>query len=196
MAAEQTDIKLDFKGPFTFNRSGNYLFESQFAKSPGIYLWTIKQRNNKSHLIHYVGETVSFAKRQKEHLIHILGMNYGIFDPEKAQDGICEIVWPGLWRKRSSKGPCQLLDSYQSNHNTVIEYITILNVFFAEIDIETHLRRHIEGCIGWNLRNNHPEDKILYPDDNHVGTKKEKDIGQLFVSSDEYIRGLDSVIAY
>ncbi len=72
------EIKLHFKGPFTFIDGPQSVFYSEQAKSPCIYLWTIRQKKDNSHYIHYVGETVSLVKRQREHLIQILGLNYGI----------------------------------------------------------------------------------------------------------------------
>jgi len=172
------------------------VFRSPFAGSSGIYLWTVKQRRDNTHLIHYVGETTSFAKRHREHLIQILGLNYGIFNAEKAQQGICEIVWKGLWRDKTADGPLRQLDAYQKHHKDVMRYISILNIFFAELDVDSRLRKHIEGCIGWNLRNNHPEYKVLYPDDNRVGTMKQNSHGELLISSTECIRGLDSHLLY
>ena len=100
-------INLEFKGPFTFIGERDSVFKSSFANSSGIYLWTVRQRKDSTHLIHYVGETVSFAKRHKEHLIQILGLNYGIFDAEKAQGGVCEPIWNGLWRDKSSDAPLE-----------------------------------------------------------------------------------------
>lgn len=189
-------IELNFTGPYNFSRQNNNLFNAPCAKASGVYLWTIRQHSDGSHLIHYVGETVSFAKRQREHLIHVLGLNYGIFDPDKAQDGICDLIWPGLWRDRSPEGPLSQLKAYHSLHETVLRYINVINVFFAETEIETRLRRHIEGCIGWNLRNNHPEAKLLYPDDNRIGTKHENIHGEILIKSSEKIRGLDDIIEY
>ncbi len=78
----------------------------------------------------------------------------------------------------------------------MIEYLSIINIFYAVTNVENHLRTHNEGCIGWNLRNKHPEYKVLYPDDNHIGTKAEKTIGTLLISSDDRIMGLDEKIAY
>ncbi len=40
---EMTD-KLHFHGPYKFFEGDNYLFESEFNKSEGIYLWTVKQK--------------------------------------------------------------------------------------------------------------------------------------------------------
>lgn len=191
-----SDIELNFIGPFSFSSIENYLFDAPCVKATGVYLWTIRQLDDSSHLIHYIGETVSFAKRQREHLIQILGMNYGIFDPNEAQKGICNLVWPGLWREKSPTGPLEQLKAYHSLHETVLKYVSVLTVFFAETEVDTRMRRHIEGCIGWNLRNNHPEAKVLYPDDNHVGTKREKNHGDLLIRSSEHIRGLDTCIKY
>jgi hypothetical protein len=191
-----TDINLNFVGPFTFLDGSNCLFRSPLAASSGVYLWTIKQDFDNTHLIHYVGETAAFGKRHKEHLIHILGLNYGIFDPDKARQGVCELLWKGLWRDKTADGPPQQLQAYQRVHQDVVRYLSVLNVFFAELEVEKYLRKHIEGCIGWHLRNNHQEHKALYPDDTRIGTKKEKNRGNLRITMPEVIRGLDAIIPY
>jgi hypothetical protein len=160
-----TNICLNFEGPFTFMGSVNSVFHSPLAACPGVYLWTVRQHSDKTHLIHYVGETFALGKRHREHLIQSLGLNYGIFAPDKMQQGVCELVWP-------------------------------VNIFFAELKSDDRLRKHIEGCIGWNLRNNHREAKTLYPDDNHIGTMADKNRGELLIGSPERIRGLDSRIPY
>jgi hypothetical protein len=191
-----TPISLNFDGPFTFTAGGRSVFECPFSTAAGIYLWTIKQRSDGIHLIHYVGETLWLGKRHREHLIHILGLNYGIFHPEKAQEGVCERLWDGLWRMKGPSGPSKLIEKYQQIHEQVCRYLSIVNIFFAELNTDENLRRHIEGCIGWNLRNKHPEWKVLYPDDNHVGTMADKNRGLLRVTASEAIRGLDSEIPY
>ncbi len=188
--------ELNFTGPYRFRENGNSLFNSPFARSAGIYLWTVQQRSDSSHLIHYIGETTSFARRHREHLVQILGLNYGIFNPDMAQDGICELVWPGLWRDASLAGTHRHLNFYRDSTGIVLHYISILSVFFAELDIEASLRKHIEGCIGFHLRKNHPESKALYPDDNHVGTIYKKKQGEIKIASNEIIRGLDKQIPY
>jgi len=191
-----TDIDLNFVGPFTLIDGKACVFHSAFAASPGIYLWTIKQDDDNTHLIHYVGETVSLGKRHREHLIQILGLNYGIFDPEKARQGVSELLWNGLWRDKTVSGPLIQLEAYRRIHEDVLRYLSILNVFFAELKGDSNLRKHVEGCIGWHLRNNHPEHKALYPNDNHVGTRKDKNNGTLRILVPETIRGLDEAIPY
>jgi hypothetical protein len=81
-------------------------------------------------------------------------------------------------------------------HDDVTRYLAVLSIFFAELKTDDQLRKHIEGCIGWNLRNNHPEMKILYPDDNHIGTMPDKNHGELLITASQSIRGLDSRIPY
>jgi len=143
-----------------------------------------------------VGETVSLGKRHREHLIHILGLNYGIYDPEMAQQGISQRLWKGLWRDKTADGPSAQLKAYEGIHRDVLRYLSILNIFFAELNVDKRLREHVEGCIGWGLRNNHPEHKVLYPDDNHIGTMKEKQNGELHITVSETIRGIDEIIPY
>jgi hypothetical protein len=195
-ACSTTEIPLNFVGPFTFTAGERSVFHSPCAAAPGIYLWTIKQRSDQTHLIHYVGETLLLGKRHREHLVHILGLDYGIFHPDKAQEGVCELLWPGLWRSKTQDGPSKQIDAYQAIHEQVLRYLSIVNIFFAELKTEAGLRKHIEGCIGWNLRNNHSECKALYPDDNHVGTLATKDRRELCISTPEPIRGLDARISY
>lgn len=192
-------LNLNFTGPFSFLDRHNSVFTAPCAGAAGVYLWTIEQGADRTHMVHYVGETTSLAKRHRVHLIHILGLNYGIFDPDEAQRGICEPIWQGLWRDKSPDGPHKQIDAYQTIHVSVIKYVSVLNIFFAPVDpveVDSQLRKHIEGCIGWNLRKNHPADTALYPADNHIGTKSEKNRGELLIAAPETIRGLDERIPY
>jgi hypothetical protein len=145
-------------------------------------------------LIHYIGETTYLSKRQKEHLIQILGLNYGIFDIGEAKRGNSILLWKGLWRDRKDKMISEIGDVYKKLSSTTIEYINLIDIFFAEFYGTNKSRRHIEGSIGWNLRNNHHNVKSLYPDDNQVGTSKEKLNCKLLISCSNNILGLDSEI--
>jgi hypothetical protein len=187
-------LQLHFNGPLTFTPGDRCLFHSPLRDVACVYLWTIRSDRDHRHYIHYVGEAGSFARRQKEHLVNILGLNYGIFDPVKARQGIQRLVWPGLWRDKSADGPARLLGQYGQITAAVVEYISAMDVFVAETDVEVGLRRHIEGSIGWNLRNSHKDSKMLYPDDNHVGRNFTSASIRLEISSDEPIAGLDPEI--
>ena len=163
------NIFLEFIGPYKFWGKENSLFEDKNVKNlSGIYLWTIE--TDKGYMIHYVGQTTRFAIRQKEHLINILGLNYGIFNANKAKNGIQEVIWNGLWRdKNDISFEGKLKEIYLDKKSEIIDYIESIDIFFAKLDGSNNLREHVEGSIGWNLRNNHKEVKTLYPDDNHIG---------------------------
>lgn len=191
-----SDITLDFVGPLTFTEGAKSIFHAPNAKSPGVYLWTIRQRDE-SHLINYVGETKkSLASRHREHLIGLLGLDYDIIDAEKGQDGICEMVWKGLGREKNGTSAFEAIEAYQRVHGSVMSYLSALNIFFAELSIEDRLRKHIEGCIGWNFRKKHPESTALYPMNRQVGAMQDREHGNLLISASEPIRGLDERIPY
>lgn len=184
-------IILNFYGPFKFVRGVNYLFSSDMVKKEGIYIWTIKDEKANVHYVHYIGETKSFGKRQREHLIQMTGLNYGIWDSELAREGISKMIWKGMWRDKSAEAMAFLLENYVDLSYSVKNYIGIINVFFAPTIIDTHLRRHIEGCIGGNLRNKYPLLKTFYPDDNHIGSNEYRLGWKIILNIPEDIAGID-----
>lgn len=187
-------IELNFSGPYTFYPDKCSIFDCEYSDRGGIYLWTMMSDQKGTYYICYVGETTMFSKRQKEHLINILGMNYRVIDPNKAKKGIEEIVWKGLWRDKDNTLIRNVFDDYVQYSSRVIEYIRSIAVFFAPIETSNELRKHIEGSIGRNLRNKHPNYKMLYPDDNHIGIGTP--MGKILrISSDKNILGLDPEIA-
>lgn len=129
--------------------------------------------------------------RQKEHLIHMLGLNYGIFDVVEARRGVARLVWRGVWRKGLPNGPSRSLDEYRTLAPAVRDYVDALAVFVAPLDVGRPLREHIEGSIASNLRTNHPECSTLYPRDCRTGCGAEAGV-RLEITSDEPIAGLDS----
>jgi len=185
---------LHFSGPFSFQAGERSLFHSQFAKSEGIYIWVNKDKVRNLNYIHYVGETTGFARRHREHITHILSMNYYTLDAEAAMRGEVSILWRGMWRDKTEDAVANTLAAYQSLSSKVLDYVSTIDVYFAPTTYDMYTRRHVEGSIGWNLRNNHPEHKRFYPDDNRVGTKKKKLGVMLSITSDEPILGLDNTL--
>lgn len=183
---------LQFYGPYSFFKGPNYLFDYEYARSEGIYLWVIKNKKDNVNYIEYVGETTGFAGRQKEHLIHILGLNYRIIDKDAASKGELKIVWNGLWRDKSKEGVGTLLEEYPQISQHILDHISLIDIYFAPTNLDRYLRRHIEGCIGWNLRNKYPQYKTFYPDDNHIGTFPEKLGKIIIIHLPEPILGLDT----
>lgn len=106
-----SDFHLHFNGPYTFTDEGESVFRCQHAKTGGIYLWTVRQEDG-AHLIHYIGETAWLGWRHREHLVQILGLNYGIYDISDAREGKLTPLWKGLWRDRTADGPGKVLAEY------------------------------------------------------------------------------------
>lgn len=189
---KEMTISLHFHGPLKFTKGDNYLFSTDYVKSEGIYIWTIKDEKSNVNYVHYVGETKSFGKRQREHLIQITGLNYRIIDPDLARKGIEKIIWNGMWRDKSSDAVATLLDNYDNVSKKVKEYIGLINIYFAPTNFETHMRRHIEGCIGGNFRNKYPSLRLFYPDDNQVQSKAQRLGIKVSIVTDERIAGIDN----
>lgn len=187
---------LHFNGPLTFTDGPRCLFDSPHRKDPGVYLWTIQSDVDRRYYIHYVGETLAFAERHRTHLIGILGLNYGIFDPAAARQGQQSPLWAGLWRDKGDevyKGPGRALAWYRQNPEAVLRYVEALAVFFAPVDGDAQLRKHIEGSIGWNLRRNHEDASVIYPRDNRIGTGAPRGI-RLQISAGAPVAGLATTL--
>jgi len=191
MMNDDKTVKIHFHGPFGFDKGENYLFPSKIAGSGGIYIWTIKDETNDINYICYIGETYLFSKRHREHLLEITGLNYRIIDPVEARHGREKVIWNGMWRDKTPDAAARLLENYDKVAGVVVDYIRLINIYLAPIQDDSRLRKHIEGCIGLNLRQKHPELNIFYPADNYVRPMPEKMGEKLIITADEKIAGLD-----
>ncbi len=195
MEQKKKSIELNFIGPYGFENIVKDLIHDG-KEIEGIYLWAIKQSNSNRYLIHYIGESTKIIKRQQEHLIEILGLNYGIFNPLELSKGKIELVWDGLWRKRHSDRIGDVLRVYPDIKNSVIEYIKSINIFLAKTTVDTNERRHIEGILGNHLRTKRKEFKSIYPDDNRVILRKNMGDYEISIHSESEIMGLDTNIPH
>jgi hypothetical protein len=127
--------------------------------------------------------------------VQILGLNYGLFDPTSARRGDPAILWPGLWRDKSPAAAAEALKRFPELAPVIVDYIGIIEVFVAPLDVDRHLRRHIEGSLARSLRDNHPDCAALYPIDNRTGISRTLSGYQLEITSDEPIAGLDPVMS-
>jgi len=189
--ADHHTITLDFHGPFKFTTGESYLFYSKFVESEGIYIWTIKDEVHNLNLIHYIGETTEFGNQHKEQFLWMSGLYSRIIDPDSAKRGVEKILWKGMRRDRTPEAVGNVMDSYDAVTRSVREYIGLINVYFAPTNLAIGVRKHIEGCIGWNLRRTHPEFKMLYPGDIHLWTNAERLGQRLIVNLPEAIAGID-----
>jgi hypothetical protein len=184
-------ISLTFQGPFTFTKGTRYLFNAGFLRSEGLYIWTIKDDVDQMNHVHYIGETGYFARRQRQHLIQITGLNYPILDANFARQGLKKSIWNGMARDKSRNAAADLLESYNDLSKKVTDYIGLINIYFAPTDLGLRMRRHIQDSIIWNFRTNHPELKRFYPDDSHACIKPLRRIQKLLLNLPEAIAGID-----
>jgi hypothetical protein len=187
-------LQLHFHGPLSFLPGEASLFHSPYRDVSGVYLWTIKSDVDGHYHIHYIGEAEKFARRHREHLVHVLGLNYGIIDPDNARRGVVKWLWPGLWRDKSAEGPGRLLERYARLADDVFRYVSALTVFVAPLDVARGDRRHVEGCLSKHLRTAHPEVKTLYPDDNRALARATRLGVRLELTADAPIAGLDPML--
>jgi hypothetical protein len=188
--------------PFLLSGKKIWCLTSKYAKDACVYLWTIQPRQSE-HLIHYIGatKTTPFAEKQREHLINVLGLNYGIWDARAAREGCSKMLWKGLWRLQDAEGSKDpgiiadketggenVLDIYRKNAE-IMDYVSMLNIFAAPCKAE--LGKHIVGCIARDLRQK--GDKSFYPDD-LCPRPSNGFSGVAEITADEKISGLDSEI--
>ena len=186
-------LALHFHGPFTLTDGPACLFtECGFADAAGLYLWTFRRERDGVHLVHYIGQAGNVAGRHKDHLVQILGLNYGIYDAAAAVRGENEISYRGLGHLRESAAPLTALAEYPSLMPRVLAYLDALSVFVAPLDGDLSWRRHVEGCIARNLRDRHPDCCALY-DDTRTSSRRETG-ARLEITSDEPIAGLDPLL--
>jgi hypothetical protein len=187
-------LTIHFHGPLTFAAGPHCLFTSEFSRAACIYLWTIKSEIDGKYWIHYVGETGDLRMRQKEHLIRMLGLNYGILDVAEARRGVATFVWRGIWRAGLPDGPSHALDEYPTLAPAVAAYVDALAVLVAPLDVGRSMREHHEGSVASNLRSNHDDCCSLYPRDCRTGCGVEAGI-RLEITSDQPIAGLDALLS-
>jgi hypothetical protein len=186
-----TAMALTFQGPFTFVKGPAYLFNNGFLKQGGLYIWTIKDKVDGTNHVHYIGETGYFARRQRQHLIQMTGLNYPILDADFARQGIKKIIWNGMARDKSRSAAGDLLESYNEVSKKVTEYVGLINVYVAPVRLPLHLRRHIQDAIIWNFRTQYPELKGFYSDDSHASYKPQRLGQKLLLQLPEAIAGID-----
>lgn len=156
--------KLKFYGPLKFGQCKNSLFNHKLANKKGIYLWTIPFENK--YYIEYIGETgQSFYKRNKEHLIQVMGGNYRVIDMDSLKTGNVNILWNGMWRKGTRDKMNEFINLYVDLAPKLLYYITSVNVFIAPLDCDTRIRRRIEGSIAKYIKEQPSNINKFFPKD-------------------------------
>ena len=184
-------IMLTFHGPFTFTKGPQYLFNTGLLKKEGLYIWTIKDEVDYINHVHYIGETGYFARRQRQHLVQMTGLNYPILDARFARQGIQKVIWNGMAHDKSRHAAADLLENYNEVSRKVTDYISLINVYFAPFASGLRMRRHVQDSIIWNFRTNYPELKGFYTDETHACIKPLRQGQKLILNLPEEIAGID-----
>lgn len=179
--------EINFSGPFPLAAIKP---DDPFMGS-GVYIWAVKQMTG-NYRVHYVGQTGrSFYKRTKEHIIHILGGNYGIWDSNAMKKGKLDVVWDGLWRSGTIS---DLIESFEVVGSAAKSYLSTLDLFLGNVTDDKHLRLHIEKAIVLALRES-PETNSLLPSDiRYRASKKNKPDIKLNINCSSDIEGLPGFI--
>lgn len=191
LEGQGTAMELTFYGPFTFTKGPQYLFNTVFLKKEGLYIWTIKDEVDRINHVHYIGETGYLARRQRQHLVQMTGLNYPILDARFARQGLKKIIWSGMARDKSRNAAADLLENYNEVSKKVTDYISLINVYFAPSALGLRMRRHLQDSIIWNFRTNYPELKHFYSDDSHLSVKPLRRGQKLILHLPEDIAGID-----
>lgn len=162
-----SSLALHFDGPYTLTPGAQSLFTALGADVAGVYLWTLPSADGRL-CVHYVGETKHFASRHREHLVRILGLDYGLPDLDAARQGRLAWRWPGLWRLKTPDAPAMALACYEALAAEALRYAETLRIFVAPLDGGRALRCHVEGLLARHVRAAPGGAASLYPPDNRT----------------------------
>ncbi|MDP6627916.1 MAG: hypothetical protein QGG50_08440 [Methanopyri archaeon] len=185
-----SDITLCFEGPFGLcGDHPKLLFNEEISHSAGVYLWVVRYKDG--YLVHYIGETgTSFNKRMKEHMIQTLGGNYRVCNPEALREGKEKIMWDGLWRRGTRDKMPEFVDRYVELSPVIRDYLEVIEVLVAPLQVESRVRRRIEGALARSIQDQPSPASNLLPDDIRYTTRK-KDEVPIPVHVMSHTKGLD-----
>jgi hypothetical protein len=139
--------ELVWRGPFDWvGPAERSIFGSNWAKEPGIYLWTIQ--TGPSNTVYYVGETGrSFGERFAEHTRAYLGGEYSIWGPEEFLQKRKIELWGGLWRPERKHLTGEYLANVERLLPRVVELLKSFRIFIAPMRGSERMRERVEAAI-------------------------------------------------
>jgi hypothetical protein len=125
--------------------------------------------------------------------IHILSLRYGLFRPDAVAANDPKPIFGGtqlMWQTKRQDDPLtNAVAKWKELQSKIAPYLESIEVFFAPTVLSTVARRHVEGCIAWNLRLKYPNEARFYSN-RHAG--KSQDLGIIIpVALDQPILGID-----
>ena len=148
----QSDLLLEFQGPYSWFAAGpvGSILDPPQGKAHGIYLWTVPTESGE--LVYYVGETGrQFSIRFREHLVAQLSGMYHVHDPAAFQLGKKSMLWPGLYDRCHRVDLCDFVQRLPELAEPLQKFVNVFHFFIAEIDVDSRLRKRIEGAIADHL---------------------------------------------
>ena len=139
---------LHWHGPMAWYGSGvDVLFEHQLADAAGIYLWTVRYRQG--FLTYYVGETGrSFRHRHIDHTGQYLAGIYRVYEPTSFSQGVKHLIWSSS-QDQSTLG---FLNRFPELAPRIYQFLGLISLFLAPLNVDRRTRRRIEGAIARHLR--------------------------------------------
>jgi hypothetical protein len=143
---------INFKGPYDFLPSGeNFFFDQEDAKTSGIYLWAVKDKDE-SYFINYVGISAqSIWARHSTHLTYYLSGNYRIIDPKE----LLRKKFKVIYQPNADWKP--YLSNYFNLSKTTLELLKIIKIFYATLVLDKRTLERIETSLIKHIRNNYED---------------------------------------
>jgi hypothetical protein len=193
----QFEYEIVFHGPYRFLSGGYSVFSHEDSENQGIYLWTVPMDGY--YLPYYVGETgISFRYRLQEHIKGYLSGVYRVYDPSEFIKGRKNLVWGGMWLPGTKDNMPQFLDQYLDMVQKIYDLIGSIRIFLAPIQVETRIRKRIEGAIAsciFKYQEKNMKTPFMEKEDRNRLCRKNKSEVQIKIKicgSERFI-GLDSI---
>jgi hypothetical protein len=144
----ENKVQVEFQGPFSWlgQDDTKSIFTVPEGELSGIYLWTVKI--DEGELVYYVGKTNrNFSRRMREHLKEHLAGFYYVNSPLEFAKGIKNPLWKGMYGRRNSPTPIDLVKIYPTISRPIIEIAKIYRFFIAPLTSERRILERLESAL-------------------------------------------------
>jgi hypothetical protein len=156
------ETELQWKGPYCFwpTQICKSVFRSEYAKSPGLYLWTVKI--GEAFLTNYVGISgKSIRDRLVEHVSKFLGGDYNVYDPSVFSQGKKKSIFLPVSSSKDfpKEYKVDFLERLPDLASKVFDMLESIRLFVGPLRVEKRLLERIESAIIKDIRK--AEDKTV-----------------------------------
>lgn len=158
-------LTLNWQGPFRwFGRGEDSIFAGPCSQTSGVYVWTVPIRDR--YRVFYVGQTeAGFAHRHHDHFMWYFKGAYSIYEPEAFARGELVQIYQGFaYRNPAWKLARDYYASFESLVGPLVEHLSLMRMFIAELPSDRRLQRRVETRIMQLVyANEGPEGRLLEP---------------------------------